>query len=164
MNPVYRFCLFALLLVTGIPCAFSQLTNPDLKGTIGKAETDSVPPGIMPLDTAVPVKYVLIGNEKRIYTEEDSVTWKTFNGDPLVFGLAHLGNLGSAYRSLELNSDQPIGFSTGWLQFENYFPHEETFKYFVQQTPVAKIRYDQAGREDTHIALEFGKRFENGTS
>jgi hypothetical protein len=164
MNPVYRFCLFALLLVAGIPYSSAQQTTPDLKGTIGKAETDSVPPGIMPLDTAVPVQYVLIGNEKRVYTEEDSVNWKTFNGDPLSFGKAHLGNLGSAYRPLLLSSEQPIGFSTGWLQFEDYYPHEETFKYFLQEIPVAKIRYDQAGREDTHIDLEFGKRFENGTS
>ena len=164
MNPVYRLYLFALLLVAGIPYSIAQQTNPDLKGEIGKAETDSVPPGTMPLDTAVPVRYVLIGNENRVYTEEDSVNWKTFNGDPLSFGKAHLGNLGSAYRPLFLSSEQPVGFSTGWLQYEDYYPHEETFKYFLQETPVAKIRYDQASREDTHIALEFGKRFENGTS
>lgn len=163
---LFRPCvLFFAFLTLVNPLVFSQQQpNQEVKGTIAKAEQDSVPQGIMPLDTAVPVSYVLIGNDKKIYVEEDSVVWKTFNGDPLGFGYAHLGNLGSAYRPLTLASEQPIGFSTGWLQYENYFPHEETFRYYLQDIPVAKIRYDQAGRDDTYIDLLFGKRFENGTS
>jgi hypothetical protein len=161
---LYRLFILSLLLTSVVPLAFSQQQVRDSLGIVGKAEQDSVPPGIMPLDTAVPVSYVLIGNDKKLYIVEDSVVWKTFNGDPLGFGYAHLGNLGSAYRPLTLNAEQPIGFSTGWLQYENYFPHEETFRYYNQDIPVAKIRYDQASREDTYIDLQFGKRFAKGTS
>ena len=164
MNLVYRFTLFLIFFATAITVSFSQQVNPDLPGKIGTAQRDSVPEGVMPLDTAVPVSYVLIGNDNKIYTEPDSATWKSYNGNPLAFGKAHLGNLGSAYRPLALSSEQPIGFSTGWLQYDDYFPHEETFKYYAQEIPIARIQYDQAGREDTHIALEFGKSFAKGTS
>lgn len=159
-----RLFILSLLLTTVVPLTFSQQHVRDSLGIVGKAEQDSVPQGIMPLDTAAPVSYVLISNDKKIYVVEDSVVWKTFNGDPIGFGYAHLGNLGSAYRPLTLSSEQPIGFSTGWLQYENYYPHEETFRYYNQDIPVAKIRYDQASREDTYIDLQFGKRFSNGTS
>jgi len=164
MPTIYRLFFQLLCLAIYLPCSFAQQLEKDTKGNIGSSRTDTVPAGIMPLDTAVPVSYVLISNEEKIIVQEDSVEWKTFNGDPLGFGYAHLGNLGSAYRPLNLMSEQPIGFSTGWLQYERYYPHEETFKYYNQEIPVAKIRYDQASREDTHIDLEFGKSFANGTS
>ncbi len=164
MDHLYRLLLLLLYLFAGNAVSFSQQVDPELKGNIGTSRRDSVPDGTMPLDTAVPVSYVLINNEKKLYVEYDSTTWKTFNGDPLGFGMAHLGNLGSAYRSLTLIADQPIGFSTGWLQFENYYPHEETFKYYDQVIPVTKVRYDQAGREDTYIDFVFGKSFAKGTS
>jgi hypothetical protein len=164
MNPVFRFIILLVYLSSGTSFCFSQEQDSGVQGNIGTSRRDTVPDGSMPLDTAVPVSYVLIGNDKKMYTEADSATWQTYNGNPLGFGQAHLGNLGSAYRSLQLNANQPIGFSTGWLQYEDYYPHEETFKYYDQVVPVAKIRYDQAGRDDTHIALEFGKSFAKGTS
>ncbi|HEX5113217.1 MAG TPA: putative porin [Saprospiraceae bacterium] len=164
MKLISRLVFLLVFFTSMVPFSFAQLPNADLKGNIGKAEQDTVPPGIMPLDTAAPVSYVLIGNDKKLYVERDTVVWKTFNGDPLPFGNAYLGNLGSAYRPLELVAQQPIGFSTGWVQYEHYYPHEETFKYFNQVIPVAKIRYDQAGKEDTYIDLVFGKRFARGTS
>jgi len=79
---LYRLFILSLLLTIVVPLAFSQQQVRDSLGIVGKAEQDSVPPGTMPLDTAVPVSYVLIGNDKKLYIVEDSVVWKTFNGDP----------------------------------------------------------------------------------
>ena len=89
MNLIYRLLFTLLSLLSVISDSLSQQQNKDTQGNIGTTRTDSIPTGIMPLDTAVPVSYVLIGNDKKIYIEDDTATWEKFNGHPLGFGYAH---------------------------------------------------------------------------
>ncbi len=145
--------------------------NLDPRGGIGNSRQDTVPTGIMPLDTSVPARYVLISDERRFYNETDSFSYKDIRQDPLGFGFAHLGNLGSAARSLIPVTDEPIGFSTGLSQYDQYFVLPDSFRYYTQVVPVAKIKYSQANRSDRsdraynqYINLKFGRTFARGFS
>lgn len=132
--------------------------------TIGSTRQDSVPSGIMPLDTAVPMTYVLLGNPDREYTFSDTFQWEDNKHYPLKGYQAHLGNYGSASRSLAPTGNSPIGFSTGWFQYNPYYIQEETFRYYNQDVPVSTIKYSQGGQEDTYLTLDFGRSFARGLS
>jgi hypothetical protein len=116
----------------------------------------------MPLDTAIPMTYVLIGNPQELHVFSDTFTWEDNRHFPLQYDHAHLGNYGSAARSLAPTISSDIGFSTGWTQYDPYYLHEETFRYYNQDVPVSKIKYSQAGQEDTYLSLDFGRSFARG--
>lgn len=118
----------------------------------------------MPLDTLVPMTYVLIGDPATLHTLADTFQWEDNKHYPLPGYYAHLGNYGSAARSLAPEWDAPLGFSTGWLQYEPYYVHDESFRYYNQDVPVADIKYSQAGQEDTYLTLDFGRSFAKGLS
>jgi len=134
----------------------------DSNPTIGTTRQDSVPDGLMPLDTSVPMTYVLIQDPDKKYSFADTFSWEDIKHFPLQMEDAHLGNYGSATRSMTPSASSPIGFSTGWFQYEPYYVHEESFRYYNQDVPVSKIKYSQAGQEDTYLDIDFGRSFANG--
>ncbi len=154
--------LFALLLLYLPGAGFAQVQREDDNSTIGSTRQDSVPDGLMPLDTPVPMTYVLILDPDRNYIFADTFAWEDNKHYPLGYTDAHLGNYGSATRTLTPTGSSPIGFSTGWFQYEPYYLHEETFRYYNQEVPVSKIKYSQAGQEDTYLDLDFGRSFAKG--
>lgn len=161
MNPCYRsyFCLlFFLLPPVGALFAQRDGLTPQLGGT----RQDSIPSGIMPLDTPVPMTYILIGDPDVLHILKDPFQWDDNKHFPLRFDEAHLGNYGSATRPLAPSIGGPIGFSTGWLQYDRYYLHHETFKYYNQDIPVSKIKHSQASQEDTYLTLDFGRSFAKG--
>lgn len=163
MKPCCRIWGLALLLsLFGMSGIHAQ--QRDLPGTIGSTREDSIPPGITPLDSAVTMTYVLMGDENTIYEEKDEFTWEDAHHEPPSFGQAHLGNLGSATRSLIAGETEPIGFSTGWFQYNPYYVFDETFRYYNQAVPAGRIKYSQAGQEDTYLTLDFGRSFSKGIS
>jgi len=161
MNHCSSF-LFTLLLLYLPGAGIAQVQRDEGNNTIGSTRQDSVPDGLMPLDTPVPMTYVLILDPDRKYTFTDTFAWEDNKHFPLGSYDAHLGNYGSATRTLTPTAISPIGFSTGWLQYEPYYLHEETFRYYNQDVPVSKIKYSQAGQEDTYLDLDFGRSFAKG--
>lgn len=163
MNHFFRF--FFCLLIASFSLAgslYAQRDNP--LQTAGGARQDSVPDGTTPLDTAVPMTYVLISNPDEVYEFADTFTWEDNRHNPLKGYQAHLGNYGSASRSLAPSLSSRIGFATGWFQYDPYYVHEETFRYYNQDVPVAAIKYSQGGQEDTYLTLDFGRSFAQGLS
>lgn len=163
MKETFRigFCLLLLGTLFRTPLLAQR---PDLQNPIGSTRQDTVQSGILPLDTIVPMTYVLIGDPAHPYAVSDTFQWEDNRHYPMPGYMAHLGNYGSAARSLAPESDAPLGFSTGWLQYEPYFLHEESFRYYNQDVPVSNIKYSQAGQEDTYLTLDFGRSFAKGLS
>ncbi|HJW30949.1 MAG TPA: putative porin, partial [Saprospiraceae bacterium] len=162
---IFRYPIQLIIILAGLTwCSISSAQVRELPGTLGSTRTDSIPKGVMPLDTAVPVRYVLIDHEKKVYEENDSFGLKDLNHYPLDFTDAHLGNLGSAYRPLMAKLNAPIGFSTGWQQYDPYFVNESAFRYYDQSIPVTRIHYSQASQENTYLTLKFGRSFAKGLS
>src|SRR5512145_1225917 len=114
MNHLLR-CFFTSLLA-GIfaPSAYAQINPPGDK--IGSTRKDSIPEGIMPLDTPVPMTYVLIDDPDVFLSFNDTFVWEDNKHFPLFGYQAHLGNYGSAARTMAPVISSPIGFSTGWFQ------------------------------------------------
>lgn len=158
----HRILISVLSLVAGVATIRAQ--QPDSNLPIGSTRQDSIPSGIMPLDTLVPMTYVLIDDPGTLYEIRDTFQWEDNRHYPLPGYYAHLGNYGSAARNLAPELDAPLGFSTGWLQYEPYYVHEESFRYYNQDIPVADIKYSQAGQEDTYLTLDFGRSFARGLS
>ncbi len=150
-----------MCLVTGLDVHAQQV---DPEPSIGSTRKDSIPIGIMPLDTAVPFTYVLLGDPDRVYTSFDSLHWDDIRHSPSPGFYAHLGNYGSATRSMAPSIFSQIGFSTGWNQYDPYYVHQEQFRYYSQDIPVAKAKYSQAGQENTYLTLDFGRRFADGVT
>jgi len=142
--------------------ADAQITPPDDK--IGSTRTDSIPEGVMPLDTPVPMTYVLIGNPDKFLVFSDTFDWDDNKHFPLAGYQAHLGNYGSAARNLAPIISAPIGFAPGWFQFDPYYIQEDSFRYYNQDVPVAQIKYSQGGQEQTYLSLNFGRSFARGLS
>ncbi len=140
----------------------AQRDNP-LNPIIGTTRQDSVPTGIIPLDTLVPMTYVLLGAPDRKYTFWDTFSWEDVRQLPIRFDRAYLGNYGSATRTLTPGLDQvTTGFSTGWQQYDPYYLHESSFRYYSQDIPVTHIRFTQASQEDNLLHLDFGRSFAQG--
>lgn len=136
--------------------------RPDLQPPIGSSEQDTIEPGIMPLDTPATVSYVLLEDESKLFTQKDSFSWEDARHDPLGFGFAHLGNMGSAARALRIEINPSIGFNIGQFQFDPYLINQNTFRYYNQAVPVTKIKYSQSGKDDTYVKLDFGRSFSKG--
>lgn len=159
--PRIFLCLFVL--VPGLQSTLTaQVVNPDQ--SIGSTRQDSFPEGVIPLDTAVPMSYVLIGNPADIIPFSDTFSWEDNKHYPLKGYQAHLGNYGSASRTLAPVISSQIGFSTGWSQYDPYYLDQKTFRYYNQDIPVSTVKYSQAGQEDTYLTLDFGRRFARGLS
>lgn len=131
---------------------------------LGSTRNDSIPTGQLPLDTFVDFSYVLLGAPEMRYTQSDTFTWGSLYMNPLPFDQAHLGNYGSAARPLIPSTMDMPGFATGWHQYDPYYIHEEKFKYYHQEIPVARIRHTQANRSNTTLSLDFGRSFAEGVS
>jgi hypothetical protein len=155
---------FFLSLLTGIFATSARAQINPTGEQIGSTRKDSIPEGVMPLDTPVPMTYVLLVNPNEFLSFEDTFVWEDNKHFPLAGYQAHLGNYGSASRSLAPIISSPIGFSPGWFQYDPYYIQEETFRYYNQDVPVAKIKYSQGGQEDTYLTLDFGRSFARGLS
>lgn len=135
------------------------------QNALGSSEIkDTLDSGILPLDTPVVMKYVRIGDPDVTYSFRDTFTWEDTKHYPLRFDQAHLGNYGSATRSLAPTQSSVIGFSTGWDQYDPYYLQVDSFKYYSQDVPVTKVKYSQAGQEDTYVSLRFGRSFARGVN
>ncbi|MEP6796038.1 MAG: putative porin, partial [Saprospiraceae bacterium] len=133
------------------------------QNALGSSEIkDTLDSGILPLDTPVVMTYVLIGDPDVSYSFKDTFSWGDTKHFPLRFDQAHLGNYGSPVRSLAPSQFSTIGFSTGWDQYDPYYLQVDSFKYYSQDIPVTKVKYSQAGQEDTYVSLSFGRSFAKG--
>lgn len=161
MNHLYSlfFCVSIVFLSPGLA---AQAQRDNLDPSIGSTRKDTVPSGIMPLDSAVPMTYVLIGDPKELHYFADTFQWEDNKHFPLAGYQAHLGNLGSATRSLAPSINPAIGFNTGWSQYDPYYIQQESFRYYNQDVPVSRIKYSQASQEDTYLTLDFGRSFAKG--
>ena len=138
--------------------------NPN-QGTIGSsAIRDTTPSEVLPLDTPVAMTYVLIADPDKNYVFNDTFLWNDNRHHPLQFHQSHLGNYGSPARTFTPTVNLKNGFSTGWDQYDFYFIHPDSFRYYHQRVPVAKIKYSQAGQDDNYITLDFGRSFVRGLS
>lgn len=168
MKPI-RCIVIAFLVVNGISiqALWSQVReNPlDRSNPIGTSNLiDTTESGIQPLDTAVAMAYVLIGDYSSVRTERDSFLWKDTRLNPLPFTYEFLGNYGSATRSfLPLIISNP-GFQTGWDQFDPYYVSVDSFRYYHQNIPVVKAGFSQRAQEDIDFDLVFGRSFARGLS
>ena len=158
--PVVR--LFVLLVPFIFPTYSWAQVQTDPEQRLGSTRTDSIPEGIMPLDTSVPMTYILITNPDAPVVFQDTFVWDDNRHYPFQGADAHLGNYGSASRSLTPVVRPRLGFQTGWFQYDATYIHEETFKYYSQDVPIAKIKYSQASQEDTYLTLNFGRSFARG--
>jgi hypothetical protein len=162
----YLFLTFILwMLLSGN--AISQRTpqNPRSdpnQNPIGSSEIDSTETGALPLDTPVAMTYVLLEDPSRLYFFYDTFYWEDARHVPLSFSEAHLGNYGSATRPLAPSGNLTNHFSTGWDQYDPYFFSPDSFRFYNQSIPVAKIKYSQASQEDTYLTLDFGRSFAKG--
>ena len=152
------FLLIMMCLHSGLQAQVQ--TDPEQK--LGSSRTDSIPEGSMPLDTPVPMTYILINNPETPVIFHDTFIWEDNRHIPFGSFDAHLGNYGSASRSMAPVGSRMIGARTGWFQYEPTFIQEETFRYYNQDVPVAKIKYSQATQEDTYLTLDFGRSFARG--
>jgi len=161
MNHLYHlfFCVSIVFLSPGLA---AQAQRDNLDPNIGSTRQDTVPSGIMPLDTAVPMTYVLIGNPGELHYLTDTFQWEDNNHLPIEGYLAHLGNYGSAARTMAPVISSGIGFATGWTQYDPYYIQEESFRYYNQDVPVSNIKYSQAGQKNTYLTLDFGRSFAKG--
>ncbi len=139
-------------------------TNRDLnQNPIGSsAVEDTLASGILPLDTPVAMTYVLIADPDVMHSFSDTFSWDDNKHHPLLYHQSHLGNYGSPSRPLAPSINLKSGFSTGWDQYDPYFITADSFRYYNQNVPVAKIKYSQAGQEDTYLTLDFGRSFAKG--
>lgn len=156
----FTFLFLFWCCLTGLSLA----QRPGVIPPIGSTGEDTIPQGIMPLDTPFPMTYVLIEDPDRLFSYRDTFEWENTQHFPLRFDQAHLGNLGSAYRPLTPFIEPHPGFQTGWFQYDPYYLHHDGFRYYNQDIPVSKIKYSQAGQEDTYLTLDFGRSFANGLS
>ncbi|MBK9984334.1 MAG: hypothetical protein IPP15_18540 [Saprospiraceae bacterium] len=165
MNTALRiFTSFVLISV-----AFSVSLKAQIRdlgqNALGSSEIkDTLDSDVLPLDTPVVMKYVFIGDPDVTFSYKDTFTWEDTKHYPLRFGQAHLGNYGSATRSLAPTLTSDIGFSTGWDQYDPYYLQVDSFKYYSQDVPVTKVKYSQAGQEDTYVSLRFGRSFAKGVN
>ncbi len=163
MNTWCRFYLLQILAwILLIPVVHAQQPQPE--SPIGNTREDTIPSGILPLDTAVAFTYVHIGDPNKIYIASDTLNWEDIRHYPLPGYYAHLGNYGSAARSMAPIIFSQSGFSTGWNQYEQYYINQDQFRYYNQEVPVSKAKYSQAGQENTFLTLDFGRRFADGLS
>ncbi len=165
MNTAPRiFSLFVLIILVFSVTLKGQIRDLG-QNALGSSEIkDTLDSGILPLDTPVVMKYVLIGDPDITYSYKDTFTWEDNKHYPLRFDQAHLGNYGSATRSLAPTQSSAIGFSTGWDQYDPYYLQVDSFKYYSQDVPVTKVKYSQAGQEDTYVSLRFGRSFAKGVN
>lgn len=124
---------------------------------------DSLNAGLMPFDTAVPVEFVLIGSPEIIRFKIDTLEWRDNRILPLEATDSYLGNYGSAWRNLTPGIlTRPIGFSTGWNQYDPYWVHHHSYPYYHQIVPVAIASYSQHTQDDTYLTIDFGRSFADG--
>ncbi len=165
MNPPVRFCIsiaFFLLIFSGFLHAQIRDQN---QNTIGTSNIkDTLDSGVLPLDTPVVMTYVMIGDPDILYDFRDTFIWEDMKHNPLRFDQGHLGNYGSPTRSFVPSISAIIGFSTGWDQYDPYYLQADSFRYYNQDIPVAKVKYSQASQEDTYVSLDFGRSFARGLS
>ncbi len=131
---------------------------------IGSSQTIDTTEGVTPLDTPVPMSYILIESPDVKHFFSDSFFWEDNQHFPLPFYESHLGNYGSATRSLVPRIRWEPGFLTGWDQYDPYYLEPDSFPYYNQNVPVAKVKYSQASQEDTYLTLDFGRTFARGIS
>ena len=131
--------------------------------SLGSSRQDSVPDGTMPLDTPVMMAYVQM-DDPTVRYQADSLGWDDMKHEAIPFTDAHLGNRGSATRSLIAANYNPIGYQYGLFQYHRYFHQDTTMRFYNQATPVLLARYSQAGQLNTHLQLDFGRRFDSGIS
>lgn len=142
----------------------NQNRDPTLN-PIGSSEIrDTTPTEVLPLDTPTAMTYVQIADPDELHSFTDTFTWSDNKHHPLPFFRSHLGNYGSPSRSLIPSIDLRKGFFTGWDQYDLYFISADSFRYYNQNVPVAKIKYSQSSQEDTYLTLDFGRSFAKGIS
>lgn len=137
----------------------------DIRSGVGETERpDSIPEGLLPLDTVVPMQYVVQNDYNTTHILHDQFTWRDIVHSPLTFDQIHLGNLGSPVRSASFPISNSLGFSTGIDMFDPYYLKDETFRYYTQSIPAVTATYSQHSNKDTYLTLDFGRRFANGVS
>ncbi|MEO6133360.1 MAG: putative porin, partial [Saprospiraceae bacterium] len=163
MNTALRKLLFVFFLqLTFAVISDAQIRDRDLNAIGSSSLEDTLDSGILPLDTPVVMRYVLMADPDVVYSLKDTFTWRDVMHFPLRFDQAHLGNYGSPARSLAPLSFIETGFSTGWDQYDPYYLQADSFKYYNQDVPVAKVKYSQASQQDTYVSLTFGRSFARG--
>ena len=90
-----RFCFLLILgFLSVVTTVSAQQNDPELP--IGSTRQDTVlEQGILPLDTAVPMTYVLISNPNQNFTFSDTFQWEDNKHIPILGYQAHRG-VGSA--------------------------------------------------------------------
>src|SRR4030095_10750663 len=165
MKPADRLTIHILFfLLVSTEFLHAQVQDPNQNAIGSSTVMDTLESDILPLDTPVTMTYVVINNPDISYSDRDTFSWEDTKDHPLDFNYGHLGNYGSPARSLTPSMSRIIGFSTGWDQYDPYYIDVDSFRYFNQDVPVARIRYTQAGQEDTYIDLDFGRSFAKGLS
>src|SRR5688572_12335341 len=171
MNTIVRFIfIFFIVFHADLNKSIAQVPtqNPDPTGDVNPIGSstirDTTTSEILPLDTPVAMSYVLITDPGSIFSTTDTFLWEDNRHHPLHFYQAHLGNYGSPVRVLIPSISRQFEFHTGWDQYDPYFIHQDSFRYYVQDIPIAKIKYSQAGQQDNYLTLDFGRRFAKGMS
>ncbi len=169
MNTRFRFWMTLLIFCfAGSASLFGQRPLPNSnqdpnQNPIGNSETrDSTDSEVLPLDTPVAMTYVLISDPNMSHSFSDSFQWNDNKHNPLLFHLSHLGNYGSPTRNLAPAINLRNGFYTGWDQYDPYYVDIDSFRFYNQDIPVAKIKYSQASQEDTYVSVDFGRSFARG--
>lgn len=138
--------------------------DPNLNPIGSSVIRDTTDSEVLPLDTPVTMTYVVIADPNEHHSFADTFLWDDNKHVPLDFYQSHLGNYGSPSRSLAPSIDLRRGFFTGWDQYDPYYVFADSFRYYHQHVPVAKIKYSQASQEDTYLTLDFGRTFAKGVS
>ena len=160
----FLFLLSPIQLSAQQPLPDSRNRDPSLY-PIGSSEIrDTTPSEVLPLDTPVAMAYVLLSDPDEDHLLLDSFMWKSTRHFPLAFYKSHLGNYGSPVRTLTPGGIKSVGFATGWDQYDDYFLDADSFRFYHQHIPVARIKYSQASKDDTYLTLEFGRSFAKGVS
>lgn len=158
----YRFTLFCAVFFPFSLAA--QRAVPGLRPEQATIDSAAAANARLPLDTPVPVTYVLLSNPTIAYTHTDSLDWADIRHVPLDYTDEHLGNFGSATRSFRPEDRQVIGAQPGWWQYEPYYLRQQDFRFYNQDIPVAQIAHSQASQEDTYLTIDFGRSFARGLS
>lgn len=169
MNSIYRcafiiliFCFAEYSLISAQRPGQNPSLNPDFPSIGSTTIEDTLDSGVLPLDTPVAMTYILIEDPDHFYYIADTFIWEDNRHFPLYFYQSHLGNLGSPSRPLVPAINLNNGFATGWDQYDPYYASIDSFRYYNQSVPVAKIKYSQASQEDTYLSLQFGRSFARG--
>lgn len=66
-----------------------------------------------------------------------------------------LGNSGQPHAPLVFNYDRQIGFNLGWRQYNHYFIHPDSVRYFYTLYPFSDLRYTIGPKQEQQMGVIF---------